>query len=172
MKQSFLQTIEFSKNRKKFHCDVCKRLFEFEKNLLKHKCDKNIDIKKKFDCPHCEQDFVSDLILETHVNLVHGKPFKCELCDHTFGRLDHLKIHISLRHSYPCSKCGKAFKNAKKLKKHIKIKHEETGNLMCQHCGKGFTLVTSLKRYDCFIFFLQIAIFSVWKLRYQKYKKK
>ena len=44
-----------------------------------------------------------------------------------------------------CDRCGKAFPNNNKLKKHIEILHEGIKNFRCEYCGKAFSTNQNMK---------------------------
>ena len=89
--------------------------------------------------------------------------FKCEECEESFKRVQHLKEHVAVVHrgeaptyTEMCEHCGEAFTTQKMLKHHQTLHHSEnrkihnisrkasTGIFVCEECGEQFSSKTSL----------------------------
>ena len=59
-----------------------------------------IEEKKPLKCDICDYSFSRKDHMKKHVASVHegNKPFKCDICDYSFSRKDHMKKHITSVH--------------------------------------------------------------------------
>ncbi|XP_059053083.1 gastrula zinc finger protein XlCGF46.1-like [Achroia grisella] len=57
------------------------------------------------------------------------RPFGCHLCNKTYKRKDHLKLHLAThnRKEHPCTECGKVYYNTQKLLNHMKNHIQQYG---------------------------------------------
>ena len=74
------------------------------------------------------------------------RSFSCKKCKKEFKREKDLRYHESSCGEIVCyhTNCGKTFKDAILLKKHLKT-HEE--NFVCEVCGKSFGVLQTYKRH-------------------------
>ncbi|KAF5017545.1 hypothetical protein F66182_10507 [Fusarium sp. NRRL 66182] len=56
-------------------------------------------------CPHCEQTFTDNVLLQKHINALHKRPFTCVFrfagCDKVFANKNEWKRHVSAQHLNP-----------------------------------------------------------------------
>ena len=68
--------------------------------------------------------------MDKHISAVHEgkKPFKCTICDKSFGRKSHMELHISAVHEekkpFKCLLCTEGFTRKDNMQKHISLVHE------------------------------------------------
>ena len=81
----------------------------------------------------------------SHLNqheLIHKgkKPFKCELCDHSFLQKGALKIHLASVHEgirpFKCELCEHSFSHKGSLNQHVPSIHGGTKPFKCGICDK------------------------------------
>ena len=69
--------------------------------------------------------------MDKHISAVHEgkKPFKCSICDKSFGRKSHMELHISAVHEekkpFECLLCKEGFTRKENMQKHISSVHEK-----------------------------------------------
>ena len=107
-----------------YSCEVCKKTFQHERNLKRHRLTHQPEKNPPRSCPHCPA---------------------------TFNRADNLKNHIKNTHSSPASKksftcalCPKSFSELTNLKRHIRQSHQQTDRFKCPHCKAEFSRQDSL----------------------------
>ncbi|XP_004715278.1 transcription factor IIIA [Echinops telfairi] len=90
-----------------------------------------------------------------HVRESHPEEIRCEICQKTFKRKDHLKQHTkthapeTLVCRCPREGCGRTYTTVFNLQSHILSFHEEQRPFLCQHagCGRTFAMKQSLSRH-------------------------
>ena len=148
-------------------CDICHRTLHDKSKLRIHVntvhggvAEKKYSYKKKSrqkrQIPHKERDtnekFKCDFctkLFSTKQNLMIHKcrNQKCNFCMKYFTS-SNLQTHIKRNHEeQKCDSCGKSFKYAGDLKKHIKTIHEGLRNYKCDSCGKFSTTSGNLKKH-------------------------
>lgn len=147
-------------------CDICGKRLCSKGSLRLHKMKKH-DIKMKFTCELCSQQFDLQREVVRHRNEIHRQEdgrFVCDQCGrknadyHNF--LTHLRTHYTGVSNGECGKdedvqavckeCGKMFKRQEGLKMHLALIHNADGgvmreklkqqgkNFICDTCGKRF----------------------------------
>ena len=154
--QSEQQPISKIKDEEKYKCGICEITFDAESSLANHfktghkKC--NICGKS---CPGSDLTRHKKLAHEKGQEVkdeVHGqiRKYKCNLCDNSFKRADHLKNHRETVHSndrpYQCNLCQKSFK-CDVLAKHKAEVHDKLKPHKCEKCEKMFARADSLKKH-------------------------
>lgn len=111
--------------------------------------------------------FRHDSTLTMHVRTRHDhlRPFKCDECGNTFGRLSHLRKHVRkvcgnrLNKDRPiaqCRFCEENFPTKGDLRKHVltcekkeaKVKAKEVTLHVCDQCSKDFASPYNLRRHQ------------------------
>ncbi|XP_014224890.1 zinc finger protein 578-like [Trichogramma pretiosum] len=79
------------------------------------------------------------------------KPYKCEICNKSFGYQQSLKYHINAIHirrkAFECDTCHKSFRGKAYLKAHINIVHDRCKLFECDICHKSFGYKHTLKNH-------------------------
>ena len=105
-------------------------------------------------CEICDYATNKKQSLTNHVT-IHGigERFKC---DKDFSSKMYLQKHIKLHSSCPqkCNQCGKMYKTAKNLKRHIAAVHSEK-RLECDECGKIYSTIRALNHHKKFVHVLK-----------------
>jgi len=99
----------------------------------------------------CDKAFRQSEHLNRHMRVHTGdKPYKCSLCDKSFGRSSTLQNHKRQVHSnrkpYQCPFCEKMFKTNIEVKRHVRI-HTDTKPHSCRHCSDHFMWYHQLKSH-------------------------
>lgn len=56
---------------------------------------------KRFPCTSCSRSYKNKGDLKRHLNQCGKSPlYKCQYCERSFFRKDHLTIHIGVKHTY------------------------------------------------------------------------
>lgn len=89
-----------------FRCSYpeCSKTYKRKRNMVNHYINKHIN-SSKYRChyPECidKPSFRDTQALNRHIraNHTHERPYKCNICNQKFGRLDHMKNHKKSKHS-------------------------------------------------------------------------
>ncbi|CAG2058070.1 unnamed protein product [Timema podura] len=108
-------------------CNICGKKYKKSGSLTKHALEH--EGKGQFKCRLCREIFLTDCERTKHREKVHEKPWKCDLCPHTFmskDKLDqHVKWHVNKESEvFVCNICSKEFK----LKVNLKRVGDSLGN--------------------------------------------
>ncbi|XP_055911178.1 zinc finger protein 883-like [Eupeodes corollae] len=134
-----------SKDKKSLKCPECGRMLYSEHNLLRHmqRHKEGLMVKKKCKlsiCPYCGDCF-PQTSLGIHIRRHTGeKPYKCDMCEKAFVRLQDLTIHKRSHTGekpHVCITCGKAFSRQNKLARHIRV-HTGERPYKCNQCERAF----------------------------------
>lgn len=95
---------------------------------------------RNFQCPHCPDQFVSEMKLKKH-SILHdpSRKYTCETCNKSFSKKYHLSCHMrthTKEKEFSCEECGKQFAYSYLLKQHS-YKHSKEKPFPCKECGKG-----------------------------------
>jgi len=120
------------------------------------------DLNISYNCETCNRSIKGRVMLQAHQYQEHfdnpeydaasipEEKFACRVCLKVFTRNSDVKAHILRVHCgdrrYPCTMCGKRFKESTHLRKHL---YTHTGERphYCQLCTKGFQTSSDLKRH-------------------------
>ncbi|XP_041968474.1 zinc finger protein 99-like isoform X3 [Aricia agestis] len=140
-------------NKRKYHeklvhnrfchkCGYCQEMFNCYRKKEKHLYEAHGVSPPMIKCQVCDQSFVGQRRLTTHVKKVHlmDKPHKCTECEKTFFTKAELQNH-HVKHTglrqFLCDYCLKTFPRKKSLREHVKI-HKDDRRFKCEHCGLAF----------------------------------
>ena len=151
-----------------YDCHICQRHVNRRQELQQHLRNFHNSENKPWLCEYCNEVFQEKIKLNRHLNEHHSKEMKtCKKCGHTFTKYDKLKIHLknqSCHSKYKrknknitsdinstnenlkqCDTCGKSFSSMFYVRKHKKIAHNDTKEVLCKSCGKYFSSETTMK---------------------------
>ena len=146
-----------------FKCEICDTSFKGAFELKPH-IESVHGLKVAFRCGNCDITFDTGASLTNHIKTVHEeknsdkwlkdqigkekkeiKSLKCLLCDKTFSKSHHLKVHTESVHEgikVICPICGIATSSKDGLKKHHRTVHlgikrkDNNRKSMCPICAK------------------------------------
>ncbi|CAH1108756.1 unnamed protein product [Psylliodes chrysocephalus] len=135
----------------KTDCDSCKRKFISDKELSNH---------KRFN-PTCRKELINEEIENVQKNIMMNQLIIEDTVQKSGSSLLPLKDVINdTKNLYPCTQCGKSFKNRWSYERHTKSHTGERPHI-CNICKRGFRQKAHLKDhlrihsgekpYQCFI---------------------
>ncbi|KAK2143592.1 hypothetical protein LSH36_829g00020 [Paralvinella palmiformis] len=136
---------------KKYVCKMCSKGFNFSHSLLVHLRVHTENIS--CHCPICDVVFDDLAGMRQHMKKQHrvdpwDKKFWCTTCNRCFFNKGMLSRHRREVHTaqrlYACDICGKAFKNERNLRQHMKG-HDKNTFIQCEFCDKCFSQRGNLK---------------------------
>lgn len=138
--------------RKQFPCGQCKKVFRKSYYLSAHITRQHPNWDQHYMCNLCNKPFLlkENLIahMTTHTNT--ETKFKCFYCNQKFTQqhklIAHEKKHLTVSGKYDCLVCEESFDCRIKLSLHFKT-HLKVKDYICQHCGKEFLRMNSMKRH-------------------------
>ncbi|GMT19646.1 hypothetical protein PFISCL1PPCAC_10943, partial [Pristionchus fissidentatus] len=117
--------------------------FDQSSHLNGESGDYSKDETGMFKCNTCGIVCRFSCQIEQHVRMHTGeRPFECEQCGKTYGRLSCLQQHRLIHEAHTdkprfvCPTCEQPFTDRSNLRRHIKRQH----GLICETCGESFDL--------------------------------
>ena len=111
-------------------CEICGKVFAYQKSLECHRRTQHSDIKEYF-CDRCGKGFGHELALQKHVYVACAmEEWKCEICAKVFGCRKKLRMHLMVHceeKPYACKLCGYRSYKADNLSVHVKKSHHLKG---------------------------------------------
>lgn len=103
-------------------------------------------------CHICQKDFTGPNDLRKHLRIHTGeKPFPCTHCGRCFRQAGSLKNHIASQHGtdtiFICSYCNKSFPIKERIRLHMRI-HSGEKPYRCQYCAKSFARGGQVSTYN------------------------
>ena len=118
--------IHKKKMHKVFTCTKCGEIFdtgrEHKIHFYTHSYTSESEMMK---CKNCDFETKSVYTMEVHVTKCRTKDFECGLCEETFVKENDLETHLRTCETYECSDCWKRLRNLADIKKHIKENHKD-----------------------------------------------
>ncbi|KXJ70566.1 hypothetical protein RP20_CCG023137 [Aedes albopictus] len=142
-------------NQKSIKVFCCERSFGRRSRLYEHCLSVHVK-PDAFECEHCGRRFTESSGLQHHKWWMHTpaseRPFKCDICGHTFMKEYLLKQHINRhveqeRKSFTCKECDRTLSTASQLKAHMQSLHGEPSTWVCDVCAKGFAHRSLLEQH-------------------------
>lgn len=131
------------------HCDYKNN------NLFYMKIHINRHTKQpSYQCEICGEKFYEKPILQTHIQVKHGRGFECKICFRSYGTKQRLREHEKTHdpnyihvNKHQCEECGQTYKYRAQLKKHL-LKHKGLDvKYDCNVCGKVVTTKKSFTNH-------------------------
>ncbi|XP_029434311.1 PR domain zinc finger protein 15 isoform X2 [Rhinatrema bivittatum] len=127
-KHALRHHMKLHKGIKEYECKECHRRFAQKVNMLKH-YKRHTGIKD-YMCELCGKTFSEKNTMETH-KLIHtvGKQFSCGVCDRKYVTEYMLQKHVQLTHdkveAQSCQLCGTKVSTRASMSRHMRRKHPE-----------------------------------------------
>lgn len=126
-KHALRHHMKLHKGIKEYECKECHRKFAQKVNMLKH-YKRHTGIKD-FMCELCGKTFSERNTMETHKLIHTGKQWTCSVCDKKYVTDYMLQKHIQLTHdkveAQSCQLCGTKVSTRASMSRHMRRKHPE-----------------------------------------------
>ena len=117
------QISHLEKLKTKLECDICGKIYFFQKFLDKHKESVHHN-PENFDCIVCQKAFTNRRDVNEHMKTIH-----------------HQKKDLSDREKFKCEICEKQFLHKRSLTYHNNRFHQKLLPFKCEHCEKAFATI-------------------------------
>ncbi|XP_045043677.1 zinc finger protein 532 isoform X3 [Desmodus rotundus] len=140
---------EHGKQMKKHPCRQCDKSFSSSHSLCRHNRIKHKGIRKVYTCSHCpdsRRTFTKRLMLEKHIQLMHGikDPDLKEMTEATNEEETEIKEDTKV---HKCAVCGFTTENLLQFHEHIPQHRSDGSSHQCRECGLCYTSHVSLSRH-------------------------
>lgn len=137
---------------------VCGRHFDNCQKLTEHLETEHVKTRQKEyfcrwqGCERHNKPFKQRQKIARHLQVhTNNKPFRCDVCGHSFGEMHVLRQHMRVHSGekpYECKVCGKRFAVSTALSVHMRT-HTGEKPLMCKFpgCGKRFSESSNLAKH-------------------------
>ena len=138
---------------KPFECEVCGESFGTQRMLDSHKASIHEKDMKLVKCPNCDEKFKNPKELDTHIRKFHVvTDHRCPKCNMYCTTKGNLNKHIDKclnNRKFKCEECGEAFFEKRHLDDHMRYKHSDERNYVCdvEGCGAAFKSEPALKQH-------------------------
>ena len=108
----------------------------------------------KFECHMCTNKLADICGYKNHYVNAHGKMYQCK-CDRVFASKEEVILHMrpvtckDRTSAKQCRDCKETFQTTEELHQHLKLVHQITGDITCQHCGHHFACESGLEIHKC-----------------------
>ena len=134
-----------------WQCPICPKNFKDRIGAWRHVRADHLNIMKK--CHECGVSLPLRKF-KHHKNKMHGKLYKCDLCDHSTTLKSSYDRHIRVMHSkmekqFLCDQCEQKFNYAYQLRDHKDKVHDGISKktLSCDQCDKKFQYPHEVKNH-------------------------
>lgn len=146
-------------NTDRFHCEHCPRKFSTKSYLKQHQLNHISDaekerLKAENTCPDCGYGFLSRAKMLHHIRFQHAMAYStvCSACGKTFKSKYNFFIHYQNTHGDgvgrpQCSICGMILADDSSLRRHMRNRHNNTGDYTCSVCSKKCPSQNALKAH-------------------------
>ncbi|KAM7392713.1 hypothetical protein PAMA_007709 [Pampus argenteus] len=165
---------------KKHPCRQCDKSFSSSHSLCRHNRLKHKGLRKVYTCPQCpalSQPFVKRVLLDQHIQLMHGDPERKTANSHNMDVLPDKektlspkrkpeedegspalhsrgsdsqplkRLKINILKVHKCAVCGFTTEDIAAFHKHIPQHKSDGSSFQCQECGLCYTSHRSLARH-------------------------
>lgn len=149
--KSHIMTMHQVDRQKIYDCSHCKKSFYNTSQLNIHIKSVHQNIRNHL-CQHCGKGFFTPKDLKIHFARHFEKNEKCLECEAVFFCKVDLQRHVRHKHMpasivCPISECQRKFHTNSQLKTHIKTRHENLKEFICNYCGSSFGQYNNMKRH-------------------------
>ncbi|XP_059047563.1 zinc finger protein 37-like isoform X2 [Achroia grisella] len=144
-----------------FECNICNKKYRSESGIRLHRRTAHCEQKMEGAyCAECDVQFKTAYIYRTHLRTslkhisVEDLKHKCDQCGKRYKSASCLKHHIESIHTkemiYTCQLCDQAFSTSRRLRVHVRLKHEgkcRPKNKICTICSKAFETKSGLQQH-------------------------
>lgn len=120
-----------------------------------HQLNAKLINRPRLSCELCPGKlFMLKVNLDRHMEMVHDikleRPFRCDICQQTFGTYVQIQMHIAGKHQrdhLKCDHCDTVFETMELLRRH-QYQIDGSKHYKCDKCEKQFVRKTALRRHE------------------------